>query len=130
MDLIAEYRKAQVYDKRKKEIMARANNFKCECFATSIWDITLYKAWTDVVRDLICDMNTLKKNLEVFAENCKASEIILFEKFTFLLACSYSDNTLTDDQRFIINEDLRKFLILLKNLNSPVLTPRALSNQW
>jgi Ras-related GTP-binding protein A/B len=101
MDLIAEHRKLAVLDKRVKEINERAGSFTkdIKCFPTSIWEVSLYKAWTSIVSTLIMDMDTLKGALTNFAEACNAEEVILFEKSTFLLTCHYSKKTISDDQR-------------------------------
>lgn len=100
MDLIAEHRKQGVFDKRKKEIIDRSKNYQVQCFPTSIWEVSLYKAWTDIVSTLIMDMDNLKVALLNFAQACSAEEVILFEKSTFLLTCHYSSNKqITDDQR-------------------------------
>lgn len=99
MDLIAEHRKQSVFEKRKKEIMERAGKFQLTCFPTSIWEVTLYKAWTEIVSTLIIDMDSLKSSLANFGQACNAEEVILFEKSTFLLTCHYSNKPSSDDQR-------------------------------
>ena len=99
MDLIAENRKQAVFEKRKKEIIERAGKFDVTCFPTSIWEVSLYKAWTEIVSTLIMDMDALKSSLASFAEACNAEEVILFEKSTFLLTCHHSNKTISDDQR-------------------------------
>jgi Ras-related GTP-binding protein A/B len=99
MDLIADHRKPAVFEKRKKEVQKRALKFSVTCFPTSIWEVSLYKAWTEIVSTLIMDMDTLKSALSNFAEACSAEEVILFEKSTFLLTCHYSNKTISDDQR-------------------------------
>jgi Ras-related GTP-binding protein A/B len=99
MDLIADHRKQTVFEKRKKEIMERAGRFSVTCFPTSIWEVTLYKAWTEIVSTLIMDMDLLKLSLTNFADACNAEEVILFEKSTFLLTCHYSSKPINDDQR-------------------------------
>lgn len=101
MDLIADHRKAAVFEKRKKEVQDRARKFPLTCFPTSIWEVSLYKAWTSIVSTLIMDMDTLKSALSNFAEACNAEEVILFEKSTFLLTCHYSNKTMSDDQRYL-----------------------------
>lgn len=102
MDLIADHRKQSVFEKRKKEIVDRAGGFRdnVKCFPTSIWEVTLYKAWTEIVSTLIMDMDTLKLSLNNFAEACNAEEVILFEKSTFLLTCHFSNKLINDDQRY------------------------------
>ena len=99
MDLIADHRKQSVFEKRKKELNDRARAYQVHCFPTSIWEVTLYKAWTEIVSTLILDMGNLKLALANFADACNAEEVILFEKSTFLLTCHYCSKPISDDQR-------------------------------
>jgi hypothetical protein len=47
MDLLAENIRNQTFEKRRADIEAQvASRFKVQCFKTSIWDETLYKAWS------------------------------------------------------------------------------------
>ena len=55
------------------------------CFATSIWDETLYKAWSRIVYSLIPNVHVLEAQLEEFSNLCGADEIVLFERATFLV---------------------------------------------
>lgn len=119
MDLVPDHRKQNVYEKRQKEIKERAMNFNAKCFPTSIWEVTLYKAWTDIVSTLIMDMDSLKSALGNFAEACNAEEVILFEKSTFLLTCFHSKNMISDDQRFEkISHIIKKFKLSCINNKS------------
>lgn len=119
MDLIADHRKQSVFEKRKKEVSDRANKFSVTCFPTSIWEVTLYKAWTEIVSTLIMDMDTLKTALKNFAEACNAEEVILFEKSTFLLTCHHSSKQSNDDQRFEkISHIIKKFKLSCINTKS------------
>lgn len=61
-------------------------------FPTSIWDESLYKAWSQIVCSLIPNMSTYETNLIKFKEMLNAYEIILFEKTTFLVICSSNGN--------------------------------------
>ena len=99
MDLVSDPRKQSVFEKRRKEILDRSANFQTTCFATSIWEVSLYKAWTEIVSTLIMDMKKLKSTLGSFADACNAEEVILFEKSTFLLTCHYSNKVINDEQR-------------------------------
>ena len=56
-----------------------------KCYATSIWDETLYKAWSQIVYSLIPNVHILETQLEEFSNICGADEIVLFEKATFLV---------------------------------------------
>jgi Ras-related GTP-binding protein A/B len=38
------------------------------CFQTSIWDETLYKAWSQIVHELILNAAQLEKSLKDFAD--------------------------------------------------------------
>lgn len=51
-----------------------------EIFPTSIWDETLYKAWSQVVQYLIPDLAFIKESLKQFCQICNCDEIVLFEK--------------------------------------------------
>lgn len=64
--------------------------FKLVGFPTSIWDESLYKAWSQIVCSLIPNMNLFNSNLLKFNEVLEAEEIILFEKTTFLVILSTS----------------------------------------
>jgi Ras-related GTP-binding protein A/B len=54
-------------------------------FATSIWDETLYKAWSSIVYSLIPNVDLLELQLKDFAHICDADEVVLFERATFLV---------------------------------------------
>ena len=60
------------------------------CFATSIWDETLYRAWSQIVYSLIPNVEVLKSQLTEFAGICGAEEIVLFERATFLVISDYT----------------------------------------
>jgi len=60
------------------------------CFATSIWDETLYRAWSQIVYSLIPNVEVLKSQLTEFATICGAEEIVLFERATFLVISDYT----------------------------------------
>ena len=57
------------------------------CFATSIWDETLYRAWSQIVYSLIPNVEVLKSQLTEFASICGADEVskILFGIYFNLL---------------------------------------------
>lgn len=57
-------------------------------FPTSIWDESLYKAWSQIVCSLIPNMTMYQSNLKKLKDVMDASEIILFEKTTCLVICS------------------------------------------
>jgi Ras-related GTP-binding protein A/B len=73
-----------------------------KCFATSIWDETLYRAWSAIVYSLIPNVKILEQQLNDFCTICNADEIVLFEKATFLVISHISklEETKYDSHRF------------------------------
>ena len=56
-----------------------------QCYGTSIWDETLYKAWSEIVTNLIPNIGLLETHLNNFCRICDADEVVLFERATFLV---------------------------------------------
>jgi len=59
-------------------------------FATSIWDETLYRAWSHIVYSLIPNVEVLETQLGDFCNICGADEVVLFERATFLVIAHIS----------------------------------------
>ncbi len=55
------------------------------CFATSIWDQSLYKAWSSIIHTLVPNLAALEAHLRRLADSLAAEEIVLFERTTFLV---------------------------------------------
>ena len=102
MDLVQEEMRDEVYSERSNYLVQRSQGLKINCIATSIWDETLYKAWSSIVYTLIPNIPVLEKHLQVFAENADAEEVVLFERTTFLVIshATRSQNAHPDLQRF------------------------------
>jgi len=71
---------------------AKAEINKCEnaknvveFFPTSIWDVSLYQAWSNIVQIIIPNLGIVNQSLQRFCETIECDEIILFEKSTFLI---------------------------------------------
>lgn len=77
-----------------------ASPLKLKSFRTSIWDETLYKAWSSIVYSLVPNVQTLEVQLKKFAEVCEADEVVLFEKATFLVISHTSLKEHSDVHRF------------------------------
>ncbi|KAF9564353.1 rraga protein [Agrocybe pediades] len=89
MDLVREPRQP-VFLKRKQELEEITAGIKVHVFGTSIYDETLYKAWSNIVHTLIPNAAILSKHLSTFAAACNAAEVILFERTTFLVIATSS----------------------------------------
>lgn len=100
MDLIPESKREETFLKKQQHIMENSFNFKVTCFKTSIWDETLYRAWSDIVHILLPNVDILKNKLENFCHACSADEVVLFEKATFLVIANYDAKGHKDAHRF------------------------------
>jgi len=100
MDLIAESMRDKVFDQSVNEIQSLSENFSVTCFKTSIWDETLYKAWSDIVNILLPNVEDLKADLKEFCNACSADEVVLFEKYTFLVIANHDNIGHKDTHRF------------------------------
>jgi Ras-related GTP-binding protein A/B len=85
MDLLPESKATRVFAKRRSELEKIAHPLRVHCFGTSIWDETLYKAWSQIVYALIPNVATLERHLSAFCRLCEADEMVLFERATFLV---------------------------------------------
>ncbi|CBQ67634.1 related to GTR1-GTP-binding protein [Sporisorium reilianum SRZ2] len=139
MDLVDKSRRASVYSSRVKELRRKSREvaqaaagagagaasmgtegFRVHCFATSIWDESLYRAWSRIVQTQIPALSVLERHLQLLADTCSASEVVVFERTTFLviakaagstsgagtLSSSFERSTLTTPSgRFTYDED-------------------------
>lgn len=107
MDLVAEEDRQTILEERKKLIQESCTNCGVEhfqCFGTSIWDETLYKAWSEIVTNLIPNLGLLETHLNNFCRICDADEVVLFERATFLVIAHAQQPESLDDE--IDNHDL------------------------
>jgi len=100
MDLLSEAMREKTFQEKKARIQEKTKNFECDCFKTSIWDETLYKAWSQIVYFLLPNVKTLEKNLEQFCKTVNADEVVLFERSTFLVISHFDAKNHEDSYRF------------------------------
>jgi Ras-related GTP-binding protein A/B len=74
-----------IYTERIQETCETCGITNFRTFATSIWDETLYKAWSEIVTNLIPNIGMLETHLQSFRQICQATEVVLFERATFLV---------------------------------------------
>ncbi len=126
MDLIRPNLKQVTFENKKKQIMAIFNNFnkninkntncnfQINCIPTSIWEKSLYTAWKRIMCSVEMNTERLKKGLDLLRRACGADDVAVFEKSTFLMICSSSENRrggeIFEDERF------DKFSVLIKKL--------------
>lgn len=90
MDLVQIDKRAELFHIMMERLQKISNpyQFKLVGFPTSIWDESLYKAWSLIVCSLIPNMNLFNSSLLKLNNILDANEIILFEKTTFLVISS------------------------------------------
>ncbi|KAH7726955.1 GTP-binding protein GTR1 [Aphelenchoides avenae] len=82
MDLIQEEMRDKVFHDKEKDIRQLSETIGVrqraspilECFRSSIWDETLYKAWSAIVYQLIPNVVSMEAKLNQFAEILDADE--------------------------------------------------------
>ena len=100
MDLIPEEQRDMIFEKRSAELKKYSEPLNTTCFRTSIWDETLYKAWSAIVYRLIPNVEQLETNLDSFAGILEADEVLLFERATFLVIAQAIKRHHNDPHRF------------------------------
>ncbi|ODQ78115.1 hypothetical protein BABINDRAFT_40298 [Babjeviella inositovora NRRL Y-12698] len=92
MDLVQLDKREELFTIMMKTLINQSlkYGFQIKGFPTSIWDESLYKAWSSIVCSLIPNMEHFEKNLLKFNDIIEAEEIILFEKTTFLVISHFS----------------------------------------
>ncbi|EGG16103.1 Ras-related GTP-binding protein [Cavenderia fasciculata] len=100
MDLVPEDQRDNLFRLRETELQQLSLPLKVTCFRTSIWDETLYKAWSSIVYSLIPNVKVLEHHLDKFCRICEADEVVLFEKATFLVISHSARKQHKDVHRF------------------------------
>lgn len=100
MDLVAEEQRDEIFNVREHDLKKLSSPLTCTCYRTSIWDETLYRAWSNIVYMLIPNVKALENTLKYFAEIIEAEEVLLFERATFLVISHYQRMEHRDSHRF------------------------------
>ena len=92
VDTLNKSKKQQEIRQFWKKIAQVSDRNVVEHFGTSIWDETLYFAWSKILRLLIPNVAKLNSLLSFIARHVRSDEIILIEKFTYLIIGSYFED--------------------------------------
>ncbi|CAJ0586610.1 unnamed protein product, partial [Mesorhabditis spiculigera] len=101
MDLIQEEHRERTFEEKCKDIYRLSDELIgnkektqsiVQCYKSSIWDETLYKAWSAIVYKLIPNVQMIEKKLSNFTDVVEATEVLLFERATFLVI-AHSETT-------------------------------------
>jgi Ras-related GTP-binding protein A/B len=87
MDLVQSRLRQTLFEERTEYIRAASETFRDSVtfFPTSIWDQSLYKAWTQIIYSLIPNARSIEALLRELAEVVDARELILYERTTCLM---------------------------------------------
>lgn len=90
MDLVPPDQKNAVYQQKVKEIRAVCEDEgfvgkQVDLCTSSIWDQSLYRAWTQVIYFLVPNATVIEGMLQKLAEVLDAREMILYERTTCLV---------------------------------------------
>ena len=100
IDLVPPGERSGVFAAQAEELRDAAGPTSLEIFATSIWDETLYKAWSSIVYALVPNSERIERNLSQVARATAADEVVLFEKATFLVIAHVTNTEIADVHRF------------------------------
>jgi Ras-related GTP-binding protein A/B len=87
IDLVNKDIRDEVFNYRRKEILDYAVEEcrdRMQFFGTTIWDDTLFTAWSSIVNSLIPNISFMQEHLQRIREGCGATEVAVFERSTFL----------------------------------------------
>ncbi|EMC94120.1 hypothetical protein BAUCODRAFT_112878 [Baudoinia panamericana UAMH 10762] len=90
MDLIPADQKSRVFQQRAVEVRSTCEDEgfleqQVDFWATSIWDQSLYRAWTQVIYFLVPNATVIERMLQKLAELLDARELVLYERTTCLV---------------------------------------------
>ncbi|KAK7749663.1 GTP-binding protein gtr1 [Cytospora paraplurivora] len=106
MDLIMPNMKEGVFDDRVRLVRTKTSEalqniasligpgakIDIQPFATSIWDQSLYKAWSSIIHDLIPNLAIIEKELSALGQAIEAEEIFLYERTSFLVVSTWKSD--------------------------------------
>jgi len=125
MDLVLEEHRDQVFADKERDIArlseSTAGNVKVplQCFRSSIWDETLYKAWSAIVYQLIPNVAVMEQRLMQLVTILDADEVLLFEKATFLVVAQAQLVQHKDVHRFEkVSNIIKQFKLSCSKLGS------------
>ncbi|GAA6042243.1 hypothetical protein JCM8097_005113 [Rhodosporidiobolus ruineniae] len=89
MDLVPHDQQASKLAEFEQDVTRRAREQGwrggLQFYGTSIWNETLYRAWSIVISHLMPSLSSLRSHLSSFLALSAAAEIVLFERTTFLV---------------------------------------------
>jgi Ras-related GTP-binding protein A/B len=130
-DLISPTERGPVYTKLSDQLKSVATGMQVETFQTSIWDETLYKAWSRIVYTLMPNIDQLETELGFICDTLEADEVVLFEKSTFLVIAHATRKSFSDSLRFEkISNIIKQFKLSINKEHNTFTTMDITTNQF
>ncbi|KAJ2846492.1 hypothetical protein IWW36_004327, partial [Coemansia brasiliensis] len=101
IDKVPEDQREATVESYRRALAKRSDLFQPGVFGTSIWDQTLYRAWSQIVYTLVPNMAVIKQHLRNFCQLADATEVVLYERSTFLVVCC---STAAEADEDLVNE--------------------------
>ena len=139
MDKLDEEKRNIIFSMKKDKLEAKAGNFKINFYETSIWEISLYKAFSNILSNIIKNKIDVKKLLEEYYIACDANEVILFDKSTLIPISDYNNKEIKDEERFEkmcylmkkFKSNIKKFNeLIIKNKSNTILFDEFIDNAY
>lgn len=131
MDLVQEDQRELIFKEREEDLKKLSRPIDSICFRTSIWDETLYKAWSSIVYTLIPNVQQLESNLNQFANILDADEVLLFERATFLMISHCQLREHRDVHRFEkVSNIIKQFKLSCSKLAAQFQSMEVCNNQF
>lgn len=92
MDLINPDLRDSTFEERQAELVKISAPTECRCYKSSIYQNTLYTAWSSIVYELVPEVKEMEQRLFGFAEVMEYDEVLLMERVTFLVVFRYRKN--------------------------------------
>ncbi|KAJ2334546.1 hypothetical protein GGI00_001803 [Coemansia sp. RSA 2681] len=104
----------------RQSLVKRSDMFTPEIFGTSIWDHTLFHAWSQIVHRMVPNMATIERHLSTFRELTEAAEVVLFERSTFLVVShKTSDSAVPINKYLAVSQAIKTYRNSCSQVQSP-----------
>jgi len=101
MDLVKDEIRESIFMEKRASIISQAGGqLRISFFRTSIWDETLYRAWSHIVYSLVPNTALVESHLNARCTLCGTDEVVLFESTTFLVIAHATFMPHSDIHRF------------------------------
>ncbi|KAJ1977601.1 GTP-binding protein gtr1 [Dimargaris verticillata] len=120
MDLVAADLQETVVREKSEELTKRTGNMDVRIFSTSIFEPSLYRAWSHIMNSIMPNIEAIRRHLETFCKVADVTEVVLFERTSFLAIAGYQLREIPGkgDTFDVLSSILKSFNLALNNKRS------------